>query len=320
MPSRQHQSLVMLLLDYPELLVELVRRNLSVHLPDDLELEAGPETVRLRGSERIADGVVVLRRRRGRVIETFVVEAQRRRDAEKRKAWAVYVAGTWARLGCAVTLVVVTASRSVARWAAEPIDLGRGRMVLCPVVIGPDEIPSEMPLADAHAWPEGLALSVTIHGHKSGSLRLGRTALRVARKLLASGDHRRMVLAELIVGGLNEHVRRTVEAEMKIGGEVYFTKWGKAYGRMRAQALAKGRSEGIVKGRSEGIVKGRSEGIVKGRSEGMAKALHTVLRGRGLEPSKTQQERIEGCGSVRQLEKWLARALVAGTVAEVLRR
>jgi hypothetical protein len=103
-------------------------------------------------------------------------------------------------------------------------------------------------------------LSVITHGHKSGSLGLARTALTVAQELLASNDHWSMFLADALVRFVNERSRQIVEAEMKIDGEFYFTKWGKAYGKMRAQALAEGRSEGLAEGRSEGLAEGRSEG------------------------------------------------------------
>jgi hypothetical protein len=186
-------------------------------------------------------------------------------------------------------------------------------MVLRPLVIGPEQIPTELTLDEARAYPERLALSVITHGHRRGSLRLGRIALQVARELIASDEDRRIVLADLITSFVNERVRRIVEAEMNIGGkEIWFTEWGKAYGKMRAQALAEGHSAG----RTAGL----AEGLAEGRSEAMSKALWTVLAGRGLQPTKAQRERIERCRSPRQLEKWLARALVAKTVAEVLRR
>lgn len=313
MPSRKHQALAQLLLEHPTLLVELVRRNLGVHLPEDLELVRGPETVRLGYSDRVADGAVVFRGRRGGAQETIVLEVQLRRDRRKRKAWAIYVVGTWAQLDCPTTLVVVTGSPSVARWAADPIDIGHGRMVLRPLVLGPDQIDPEPTLEEARAWPERLALSVIIHGHKRGSLGLGRVALTVAYELLASRDERRMVLADQIIRFVDAHVRRSVEAEMSIPeGHVWFTKWGKAYGRMRAKAVA----EGEAKGEAKGLMRGLDEG----RAEGLAKALWTVLHGRGLEPTKAQGERIERCKSTKQLEKWLARALIAETVGEVLRR
>lgn len=116
------------------------------------------------------------------------------------------------------------------------------------------------------------------------------------------------MLADLLVRFLNERNRRIVEAEMNLDQEEYLTEWGKAYGRMRAQALAEGHSTGVAEGRAEGL------------AAGLTHALLTVLNGRGLEPTKAQHAQIERCRSPRLLEKWLARALVAETVAEVLRR
>lgn len=177
-----------------------------------------------------------------------------------------------------------------------PIDLGHGLAVIRPLVIGPDRIAAKMSIEDARAWPERLALTVLIHGDKSGSLQLARTAVTVARELLASGEHRRMVLADLLVRFLNERTRRIAEAEMKMDQEVYFTEWGKAYGKMRAEALAEGHSAGLAQG------------------------LLTVLEGRGLVPTKAQRARIDGCRSPMQLQEWLARAVAAKTVVEVLRK
>jgi hypothetical protein len=304
MPSLEHQKLTRLLVENPELLLDLVRRNEGIRFPGELELIPGPETVRALGSERIADGSVLLRHRGTGGLETIVVEVQLRKDREKRKAWAIYVAGTWARLGGAVMLVIVATSRRVARWAATPIDLGHGLAVIRPLVIGPDHIAAEMSLDDGRAWPERLALSVLVHGDKTGSLQLARTAVTIARELLALDDHRSMVLADLLVRFLNERVRRIVEAEMKIEPEVYCTEWGKAYGRMRAQALAEGHSAGMV----------------EGHSAGLAQAVLAVLECRGLAPTKAQRERIDGCRSPVQLQEWLARARVAETVVEVFRK
>lgn len=324
MPSRKHQALAQLLLDHPELLVELVRRNHGVQLPDDLELVRGPETVRLGYADRIADGVVVFRRRHRGSQETIVLEVQLRRDPRKRKAWAIYVVGTWAQLDCPTTLVVVTDSPRVARWASEPIDLGHARMVLRPLVIGPEQIDAEPTLEQARARPERLALSVLVHGDKTGSLGLARVALTVANELLASRDERRMVLGDLIVSFVAPRVRRSAEAKMDVSKYVWFTEQGKAYGRMRAKAVAEGLAKGEAKGLAKGLAKGQAEGLSRGRTEGqcagLARGLWTVLRGRGLEPTEAQRARIERCRDARRLETWLARAVVAESMAEVLRR
>jgi hypothetical protein len=312
MPSRKHRSLVKLLTESPELFVDLVRRCFGFQIPDGLELLPGPETARVLASERIADGAMVVRRRGGSIVEAFVLEVQMQLDREKRKAWAHYVVGTWTRLGCPATLVVVTLSKRVARWAAEPVDIGRGQMVLVPLVVGPEQIPAEMSLEEARAWPEKLALSVIAHGHKRGSLRLGRTALEVARMLVASGNYQSRVLADLIVGFVNEGVRKIVEAEMFIDGEEWFSDVGIRIAKREAKERAKERAEG----RAEGEAKGRAEA----RVEGLQEALWLVLGTRGLRPTAAQRARIERCRSHERLEKWLQRAVLATDVTAILRR
>jgi hypothetical protein len=295
MPSRKHRSLVKLLTESPQLLVDLVRRCFGFHVPDGLELLPGPETVRVLASERIADGALVVRRHGGGIREAFVLEVQMRLDRDKRKAWATYVVGTWAKLGCPTTLVVVTLSERVARWAAEPVDIGRGRLVLKPLVVGPRQIPTEVSLENARAWPEKLALSVITHGHRGGSLSLGRTALKVAQELVASGEHRSIVLADLITSFVNEGVRRLVEAEMIIDGEEWFSDVGREYALRCKEARA------------------------QGRAEGRAEALSMVLKARGLEPTAAQRARIDACRNRKQLEQWLQRAMLAKSVVEILR-
>jgi hypothetical protein len=306
MPSRKHQSLVKLLAKHPRLLVELVRQWFGFQVPGRVELLRGPEVVRVLGSERIADGVLVIRRH-GKVQETMVVEVQLRLVKGKRKAWALYVVGTWAELGAPTTLVVLTPSERVARWASEAIDLGRGKMVLQPLVLGPQQIPAEMSLAQARARPDALALSVLIHGHKRGSIGLVRTAMKVARELIASGDEERRVLGDLIVGAMGKDVRKIVEAEMIVDGEEWFSDVVGNY--------MKGRSEG----RTEGLQEGRTEGLQEGSTAALGDALRMVLETRGLRPSAAQRARIERCRNRQLLETWLRRAVLAKDVAEILR-
>jgi len=295
-PSRKHQSLVKLFAVSPRLLVELVGRCFGFQVPGHVELLPGPEVVRMFGSECIADGVLVIRRRDGGIHETIVLEVQLRVARGKRKAWAVYVVGTWAKLGSPTTLVVLTPSEHVARWASETIDMGHGKAVIQPLVLGPRQIPAEVSLAEARARPDVLALSVLVHGHKRGSMRLGRVALKVAHELLASGDEERRVLGDLIVGAVNEGVRKIVEAEMIVDGEEWFSD---VFGN---------------------FMKGRSEGRAEGRSEGVVDALWMVLETRGLRPSAAQRARIERCRDREQLATWLRRAVLAKDVAEILRR
>jgi hypothetical protein len=320
MPSRKHQRLVVLLTEHPQLFVELVRLCSGLDVPGDLELLPGPETVRFPTTERIDDGAVVVRRRDGGNCEAFVLEVQLEKDEEKRLAWPAYVVGTAARLRCPATLVVVTPSERVARWAAKPIDVGRGRMMLEPLVVGPRLIPTDPSLEEARARPDRFALSVIIHGSRPGSLRLGRMAMTIARELVALGDRRSIVLADLIVDSIGRDVRRTVQAEMEAvtgwGKTLWFSEIGKAV----ADGWADGRAAGRAEGKVEGKVEGKAEGKVEGKVEAIMKALWMVLRARKLEPTEEQRARIERCRNPRQLERWLQKALLATRMGEIFGR
>lgn len=136
-------------------------------------------------------------------------------------------------------------------------------------------------------------------------MRLSWIAIRVARELLASGDQRSMVLADLIAGAIPEGVRRTVEAEMDAvtgwGKTIYFSEIGKA----------------VCDGWAAGRRAGRAEGKVAGRAKGLAKALLTVLETRGLGLTAAQRARIRRCRSIEQLEAWLRQAVLASDPSEI---
>jgi hypothetical protein len=320
MPSRQHQRLVVLLTEHPLLFIELVRLCSGLQVPDELELLPGPEKVTQPTSDRIADGAVVVRRPRadndGIDREAFVVEVQLHKDEEKRTSWPSYVVGTAERLRCPATLLVVTTSERVARWAAEPIDIGRGRMVLTPLVVGPAQIPADLSPEESRARPDRLALSVILHGHRRGSLRLNRTAMLVARELVARGDRRSIVLADLIVDSVRADVRRMVQAEMQAetgwGKTLWFSEIGKA--------VADGWADGMRKGRKEGKKEGKAEGKKEGKAEGKKEALSTVLRTRRLELTREQRARVDACRDHAKLDRWLERALLASDAAEIFAR
>ena len=307
---------MVLLTEHPQLFVELARSCPGIDVSDDLELLPGPETVRFPTTERIADGAIVLRRRGGGNHEAFVLEVQLDTDEEKRLAWPAYVVGTAASLRCPTTLLVVTLSERVARWAAKPIDVGRGMTVVQPLVIGPRQIPAELTLEEARARPDRLALSAMAHGHKRGSLRLTQVAMTVARELLASDDRRSIVLADLIIGSVREEVRTMERAEVESE-----TGWGKTFWFSEiGKAVADSWAEGRRTGRAKGLAKGKAEGLAKGKAEGLAEALWLVLRARQLAPTKRQRERIEACRNRKQLERWLQKALLANDVAEIIGR
>ena len=75
---------------------------------------------------------------------------------------------------------------------------------------------------------------------------------------------------------------------------------------LRADARNRGRDEGRDEGRAEGLVRGE------------ARALLTVLRGRGFAVPDAARERILAQKDPEQLERWIERAITAASLAEVL--
>ncbi len=66
--------------------------------------------------------------------------------------------------------------------------------------------------------------------------------------------------------------------------------------------LAQGKAEGL----QEGLVEGKAEGRVEGRAEGK------------LPVADAERAAILACRDQAQLDRWIARAVTAGSVAEVL--
>ncbi len=80
------------------------------------------------------------------------------------------------------------------------------------------------------------------------------------------------------------------------------------------KAREQGLDEGIRKGRKEGLKEGRMEG----RTEQAAKSVLTVLQARGLRVPKAVRERILAQKDPERLKRWLQRAIIVRSAAEVL--
>ena len=63
---------------------------------------------------------------------------------------------------------------------------------------------------------------------------------------------------------------------------------------------------------------GRNEGRDEGRAEGEARALLTVLRVRGIAVPDVARGRILAEKDPARLERWIEKATIAGSLAEVL--
>jgi len=289
MPSLQHESLLLLFRNRPELAPELLRDALHVALPvySEVRLDSA-ELTDINPAEYRADLVVLLVD--GKAVLAIVVEVQLSPDPRKRFTWPVYVAGLRARLKCPACVLVVTPTEDVARWCRQPIDVGPGSS-LSPLVIGPASVPVIDDVAAAERDPELAVLSVIAHGDTAHAEVLGRAALLATLRL---SDERQVLYSDLVFAALSEAARAALE-DLMAGGTYEF------------------QSEFAKKHQA----KGRAEGEAKGEAKGLAEALFAVLQARGLRVSDEVRARVFACADVAQLDAWVRMAVTVTSVDEL---
>jgi Uma2 family endonuclease len=86
---------------------------------------------------------------------------------------------------------------------------------------------------------------------------------------------------------------------------------------VRTEDRASSRAEGKIEGRAEGKVEGRAEGKIEGRAEGKIEALLAILAARDIDPGPAREQIVRERDPDR-LDRWIARAATASTLADVL--
>jgi hypothetical protein len=283
MPSLDHESLVLLFRNQPELAAQLLREALHLELPVYTEARlASSDLTEVVPTEFRADAVVLLVD--GNPVLGVIVEAQLSRDDRKRFTWPAYVAVLRARHECPVELLVLTPDSTVAAWASAPInlDLAAGSVVR-PRVLGPDAIPIVTDPAQAAREPELAVLSAMTHGNGDT-----KTAVAIAQAASAAlghlpRDHQVLYLA-LIASALGDAAKKAFK--------------------MHPEA------EKIVE-------KFISERLDRSRASSRAADVLDVLDARGLSVSAAQRERILACPDLDVLKTWLRRAAVVSSADEL---
>jgi hypothetical protein len=280
MPSLDHESLVLLFRNQPELAAQLLRDALHLELPAYTEARlASSDLTEVVPTEFRADAVVLLVD--GRPVLGIIVEAQLSRDERKRFSWPAYISVLRARHECPVELLVLTPDRAVAAWASAPIKLDLvGHLVLCPRVLGPDGVPIITDPEQAKRTPELAVLSALAHGGDEPELagKVGAAAIIAA---LGLDQERAALYSHLIDAALSNAARSALEALMQ------------------TQSIPI-----------------KSEFARIQRASAQAEAILLVLEGRGLAVSAGQRERILACSDLELLKTWLRRAgIVANTDA-----
>jgi hypothetical protein len=290
----QHEGLLLLFRNRPTLAPELLQDALGFPLPPWSEARVeSAELTEVVPTEYRADLVVLLLD--GKPIFAIVVEVQLSRDEDKRKTWPLYLTSLRSRVACPTALLVVAPDAAVARWCAQPIELGHPGFVLHPLVAGPSAIPLLMDEQAARRDPELAVLSAMAHGQAEVGPAIARTVMAAVEGLEAE---RVRLYVDLALSSLNEAARHALEALMQRGTYEYQSDFARKY-------VAQGREEG------------RQEGLREGRHEGERAALFEVLDARGLQVDDAARQQILACMDLEQLKVWLRKAVTAESVQEL---
>lgn len=294
MASMRHEGLLLLFRNRPTLAPELLRDALGIGLPTYTEARIeSAELTEVVPTEYRADLVVLLLD--GKPVFAIVVEVQLARDEDKRRTWPLYLTSLRSRVSCPTGLLVIAPDPAVARWCAQPIELGHPGFVLRPLVTGPDAIPVITDEQVARQDPELAVLSAMAHGEETMAHLIARAALAAAQGL---DEDRVRLYVDLVVSSLNDAARAALEELMQSGNYEYQSDFARKY-------VAQGREEGLKKGLQEG----REEGLKKGLKDGEVMALLEVLDARGIALSAEARQRIQACADLAQLKVWLRRAV-----------
>jgi hypothetical protein len=150
MPSMEHEVYLDLFKNRPSLAAEILVEALGVSLPPYTKARlASTDLTEIQPAEYRADAVVVLLDGDIPVL-VIIVEVQLAVDPRKLLTWPAYVVNSRVYHGCSSALLIVATDSAVARWCAEPIEIGPG-FVQYPAVLRRDAIPVVTDLAERFA-------------------------------------------------------------------------------------------------------------------------------------------------------------------------
>lgn len=286
MVTATHEASHRLFQEHPEALIPVFE---ALGLPPPVKTdfhELSPDVTEIRPVERRADTVLMFEPDMG---EHFVlaVEAQTKKDPDKAKNWAYYVAFLRAKYDLPVLLVVVCRDRSTAAWAMGPFESTVGpwtSQVTRPFVLGPQTVPEVTDAALVTQQPALAALSAIVH---SQSPRAAAILETVARGLVSFEPDITKYWFEVVEVGLESTPARKNWRKLMKNVVTHFPGHGTLF------------EEKYLEGKAEGEAKGEAKGILR------------VLEVRGLPLSDDVRQRITTCTDLDRLNDWLDRS---GTV------
>jgi hypothetical protein len=307
MPTLEHNAIVEMFRENPELAPHLLAILFHVDVPPHVSASVVESALdQLIPVEFRADLVIELRDASGVLVLAIVLEVQREEDPDKSYSWPVYVTVVRAKKRCPAIVLVVAPDAAVAKWAAQPIDLGLGLGSLRPLVVGPDRVPEVTDPAEAARETELAVLSAVAHGNGENGLAVVQAALVALGRL--DREHA-AVYFQIIWNALREPMRRALEAlvmERQTEGKATFPPFAQ-------QIFERGIREGELKGLQEG----KLDGLREGKLDGLRDALLRLLARAGITLTEDDHTRIQGCTDAATLDRWVENVLGAKTAADV---
>jgi hypothetical protein len=286
MPSVEHETPIDLLKLDPTVAVWLLANVFDVKVSDYHHAHAEATDMRVLVPRTFhADGVLVYRDTADKPQFAVVFEVQRRWDIRKRRTWKLYTAQIEAELDVDAALLVLCPDPAVARryrdlFAGEGLSLS-----LRPFIFTPDDVPLVVDVALARAKPALAVFSAICHLNDP-EVEAAFPAL--AEALRSLGPTQASTYYDVVLSRLPVAARTHWEAFMSTAMNYEFkSDFARHY-------------------------------VGLGKAEGEARAVLTVLEGRGVAVPDDVREQILGCTDLDQLDTWLRRAGNATTIDDVI--
>ncbi|MGC9378394.1 hypothetical protein [Streptomyces sp. MH13] len=290
MVKATHEASHRLFQEHPEALAPVFEAlGLPPPSKDDFD-ELSPDATEIRPMERRVDTVLRFAPDMG---ENFVLalESQTKKDPDKARSWAYYVAYLCAKYDLPVVLVAVCRDRATAAWATGPFECGVASwptQTTRPIVLGPQTVPEVTDEVAVARRPALAVLSAIVH---SESRRAPAILEAVARGLLSFEPDITKYWFEMVEVGLESTPTRENWRKLMQDVITHFPGHRTLF--------------------EEKYLEGRAEGKAEGEARGEAKGVLRVLEVRGLVITDAVRERIRTCSDLTLLNDWLDRA---GTV------
>ncbi|WP_437275717.1 hypothetical protein WME90_31315 [Sorangium sp. So ce375] len=312
MPTLEHNALVEIFREHPELAPRLLATLFHVEVPPHVSVAVVESSLdQLIPVEFRADLVLELRDASGALTLAIVLEVQRDEDPDKKFSWPTYVTVVRARKRCGTIVLVVAPDAGVATWAAENIDLGLGLGHVEPLVLGPAVVPEITDPAEAEKEIELAVLSAVVHGNGPNGLTVVQSALAALGRL---DQEHAAVYFHVIWNGLREPMRRALEAlvmERQIEGEATFPPFVQ-------KLIDRGKLEGLREGKLDGLREGKLEGLREGELKAKRGTLLRLLARAGIMLSECESARVQACTDIATLDRWIDNVLGAKEATDVL--